>query len=50
MAHGDPNWQVSVREHIESDESFVIQEKRFNLAGSPPMWTTEPRHISRCLP
>ena len=20
MAHGDPNWQVSVREHIELDE------------------------------
>jgi hypothetical protein len=33
---------VSVRNHIESDESFVLQRRptRFEL---PPMWTTAPR-------
>ena len=34
---------VSVREDIESDESFVIQGRRPDSVGEPPMWTAENR-------
>ena len=36
---------VSVREHLESDESFVIQGRRSEFEGTP-MWTKE-NHPSR---
>ena len=34
---------VFVREDIESDESFVIQGRRPDSVGEPPMWTAENR-------
>ena len=34
---------MSVREHIESDESFVIQERRPDSGGAAAMWTIENR-------
>jgi hypothetical protein len=32
-----------VREHIESSESFVIQGRRPDSIGGPPMWTSKNR-------